>query len=151
MRSLNRLFCSLVIGLSLAVGTAEAKSVKVARKPNQSGERLSIKSIQNFVVVTKDNMKKERQFENRRRHLQSAYDVLNIEFEKGLKANDRTFFYVNALLLNIEYLLQNDCDKSKQLIQASTTGTDGSADAQKRNDQSIKEAMSLHAAYCANE
>lgn len=151
MSTLNRLFFSLVLGLSLVVGTAEAKNVKIARKPNQSGERLNLKTIQNFMQITKDNMKKERRFENRRQHLQSAYDVLNVEFEKGLKANDNTFFYVNGLLLNIEYLLQNDCDKSKQLIQGSTTGTDGSADAQKRNDQSIKEAMSLYAAYCGNE
>jgi hypothetical protein len=73
---------------------------------------------------------------------------LQQELSKGLKYNDSTLYLVNRALLQVTYIVKNDCAKARQLLVSGTTGSDPSTEAEKQRDRESREGLYLYQSVC---
>lgn len=84
----------------------------------------------------------------RRNALRPLRNELEREVKIGLKFNDETLFLANRVLLQVEYILGNNCSKAKDLLLSGTNGADESSIAGKRRDREVREGLYLYQSVC---
>ena len=85
---------------------------------------------------------------NRRSALVGLRKQLQAELQKGLKYNDSTLYLVNRALLQVTYIVKNDCSKARELLVSGTTGSDPSTEAAKQRDRESREGLYLYQSVC---
>lgn len=137
---LNTSFClSLVLFGSLQSQTLLAQI---------QSPRMSEGQIRSQLEMARNHLKQETNAKKKKEQLKALKKALDKEYLKGAKSYDKTFVYINATMLTIDYLLFNDCKKSRELIVLQSPGQDTNPKAKQNINQEIREGLALHEAYC---
>lgn len=85
---------------------------------------------------------------NRRKALKPLKSELERQVKLGLKYNDDALFLANRVLLQVEYILGNNCEKAKELLVSGTNGSDDSFFSTKRRNREVREGLYLYQSVC---
>lgn len=143
MRTIHFILSLILIQAGFSAATNSASAQK-----NTSNRRMTEAQIRSVVEKAQDQMSKESDINQRKAQMQELIKVLEAEFNKGSAAYDKTFVYVNKVLLDAEHLLYNDCKKSRNLIENKTLGQDPNMSIRDRTSKEISEGTALHTSYC---
>lgn len=110
--------------------------------------RLNRAQIQAWISEFKERAALASKESDRRVLLAKLHRGLDREFQKGLKASDDTFYFVNRLLLQVEYIQRNNCTKSRSLLEGNTPGNSDSVDRESRRQVELREGLELWTVVC---
>lgn len=82
----------------------------------------------------------------RRKALRPLKKLLEREIKLGLKFNDEAHLLANRVLVQVEYILENNCGKAKDLLISGTGG--GFWRTQQPRSREVREGLYLYQSVC---